>query len=449
MVLSSLNLARGKAVLLQRTRQALLARLISPTTLAAGIPAPDANTPILNNIANSFSRFAAYQQTAFDNGTPRSSGISNANAMSKQVQSAIDSVLGRGTAGGPSFFAALNSAFPITMTNDGPQVIPKRSGSVVSLYQPSYSSNGGYAPTIGGSMAVTTNGYAGTLSARQANLFREASIIANDGLGVLASLTPYAPDAELDQVESLRTMIRAEINALVTEFGRVDEPREERVLAYFSALRTNLDDFKASAFLDDQKNPPITVEDESQVAGLELLEGYVRTLNATWQTYQGTAPRTSLSKFVERSNILLPVIAQVNRDFEEAMDSVDFPESERRSIANRLSELRNLPSQPLPPGLLSDITVYDLTQWIDSYASIEGPSILTDSGQYGFNFITDRANQLFRVIAPVVVVVESNAGVAIANSPRLIQVFSSDRVHFALTNLLTELDRLAGLLLLP
>jgi hypothetical protein len=99
--------------------------------------------------------------------------------------------------------------------------------------------------------------------------------------------------------------------------------------------------------------------------------------------------------------------------------------------------------------LLPNITVYDLTEWIDRYASIEGPSILADSGQYGFNFITDQANRLFRVIAPAVVIIQSNASFTITNGTRLIQVFSNERVQFALTSLLNELNNLAGLILLP
>src|SRR5713101_6650161 len=81
----------------------LFVRALSDTKKA------DANTPILNDIANSFSRFAAYQQTAFDSGAARSSSSNDANAMSKQVQSAINRVLGGGTAGGSGFIAALNS----------------------------------------------------------------------------------------------------------------------------------------------------------------------------------------------------------------------------------------------------------------------------------------------------------------------------------------------------
>ncbi len=449
MVRTGLNLARTRAGQNKTAREGVLAELFVPPT-PAGAPPPDANTPILNDIANSFSRFAAYQQTAFDSGAARSSSSNDANTMSKQIQGAINQVLGRGTAGGSSFIAALNSAFPSTMTSDGPQILSSPSRSMISLYQPGGSGNGVYAPGSNGSGAVTANGYAGTISARQANLYREASVLANDGLRVLAGLTPFVPEAELDQVESLRALINAEINSLVVEFGRVDEPRKERVLAYFSALRTNLTDFGRRAFLD-RSIQPTTVEDEAQLAGFELLKSYARTLREAWDTFSNfiTSPsRFSLSRLVEYANVLLPVVAQVNNDFEAAMDSVDFPETERRSNASkftRLAALQPVPQLPISPGTLSDITVYDLTEWIDRYASTEGPTILADSGQYGLNFISDQADQLFWVITPVAAIIEFNANNNVANSLMLVQVLSNERVHFALNSLLSQLNELASL----
>jgi hypothetical protein len=447
MVRTGLNLARTRARQLKITREGVLAELFVPPTPTG---TPDANTPILNDIANSFSRFAAYQQTAFDSGAARSSSSNDANMMSKRIQSVINQVLGRGTTGGSSFIAALNSAFPSTMTSDGPQVITTPSRSMVTLYQPGDSANGVHSPGSNGSGIVAANGYPGTISARQAILYREASILANDGLRVLASLYPFVPEAELDQVESLRALINAEINSLVVEFGRVDEPRKERVLAYFSALRTHLNDFGRRAFLD-RSIQPTTVEDEAQLAGFELLKSYARTLREAWNTFSDfiTSPsRFSLSRLVEYANILLPVVAQVNNDFEAAMDSVDFPETERRSIASRftrLAALLPLPSLPIPPGTLSDITVYDLTEWIGRYASTEGPAILADSGQYGLDFISDQANQLFWVIAPVAAIIEFNANNNVANSLMLVQVLSNERVHFALNSLLSQLNELASL----
>src|SRR5947209_16353300 len=123
---TDLNILHIRARQLKVLRSGLMIKLFSNQSVAGS---QDPNTQILNDIANSFSRFAAYQQTAFDSGAARSSSSNDANAMSKQVQSAINRVLGGGTAGGSGFIAALNSAFPSTITSDGPQVLftPSRS----------------------------------------------------------------------------------------------------------------------------------------------------------------------------------------------------------------------------------------------------------------------------------------------------------------------------------
>ena len=437
--------------------------------------------------------------------------------MKRQVERAITQVLGRATGNDPNVFMnALNSAFPTTHTADGSQVAFTPARSVVSLYRAdgpvdgAYSSNG------------KNGGYAGTISAWQANLYRQATVIIGDAVRVLNGLMPFVPEAESDQVEALRALIRAEITALMEEFGRVDEPRNERVQSYFSALRIHIASFGRRAFLDNASRAA-TVEDEAQVTGFELLGSYVRNLSSAWKTYlnkTGTSSTSfSLSQRVERANTLLPVIAQVNADFEAAMDSVGFAESERRSVSVRLTALAGYRAegtetiwkmlaellqsevdsrqanivrktqQAIPVSQrvktrdldldnlqlqiqvleqqkkvfqaladnyqggfigniddsLPDITIYDLTEWVDRYTSIEGPASLADAGQYGLDFVTDQADRLFWVIVPVVAHLEQNIATTASASPSLELILSNERVRFALNNLLGQMNALADL----
>jgi len=445
MAKTDLNVLHIRARHFKALRSGLMIKLFSNQSVAGS---QDPNTQILNDIANSFSRYAANQQTAFDSGAARSSSSNDATSMERQVQRAFTQVLGRSPGrGSNSFMNALNGAFPSQTTSDGQQVAFTPSRSVVSLYQPGGTANGTY-PMMG-SGAGAADGYAGTISARQANLYRQASIVAADAQRVLDGLTPFVPEAEIDQVEALRAMIRSEINALVDEFGRVDEPRKERVLAYFSALKLHLKGFGSRAFLD---NPALasTVEDESQTAGFELLKSYDRTLREAWDTFFNidtlSLSSFSLSERVERANILLPIVAQVNSDFEAAMDSVSFAESERRSMAARFDTLAGFGLDPVGIDTqLPDITVYDLNEWLDRFASIEGPSILADSGQYGLDFVTDQADRLFWVLAPVVTILEADESANVLGNTMLEQVLSNERVRFAINNLLSQLNALADL----
>jgi len=457
MASTNLNVPHIRAGQLKSLRAGLLKQLFSKARLVD----PNPQTQAINDIANSFSRYAAYQQTAFDNGASRSSSSNDASSMERVVQRAFNQVLGGATGRGPnSFMNALNGAFPTIATSEGRQVAFTPARSVVSLYRSDGSTNG--ANPMNGYRTGTTSadGYAGTISARQANLYRQASVIAGDALRVLNGLTPFVPEAEADQVDALRALISSEINSLVEEFGRVDEPRNERVLAYFSALNLHVRGFGRRAFLDDPERAA-SVDDETQVAGFELLKSYARGLREAWNTFfnvDRSSKSFSLSERVERANILLPIVAQVNVDFEAAMDSVGFTESERRSLAAKFNTLTGFNVSPLTqfesldiaqPGSfatsLPDITVYDLTEWVDRFANLEGPNMLAESGLYGLDFVTDQADRLFWVIAPVIAILETDEVDLSSDSSSLEQSLSNERVRFSLNNLLVQLNTLADL----
>ena|SRR5947209_1126205 len=457
MASTNLNVPHIRAGQLKSLRAGLLKQLFSKARLVD----PNPQTQAINDIANSFSRYAAYQQTAFDSGASRSSSSNDASSMERVVQRAFNQVLGGATGRGPnSFMNALNGAFPTIATSEGRQVAFTPARSVVSLYRSDGSTNG--ANPMNGYRTGTTSadGYAGTISARQANLYRQASVIAGDALRVLNGLTPFVPEAEADQVDALRALISSEINSLVEEFGRVDEPRNERVLAYFSALNLHVRGFGRRAFLDDPERAA-SVDDETQVAGFELLKSYARGLREAWNTFfnvDRSSKSFSLSERVERANILLPIVAQVNVDFEAAMDSVGFTESERRSLAAKFNTLTGFNVSPLTqfesldiaqPGSfatsLPDITVYDLTEWVDRFANLEGPNMLAESGLYGLDFVTDQADRLFWVIAPVIAILETDEVDLSSDSSSLEQSLSNERVRFSLNNLLVQLNTLADL----
>ena len=458
MASTNLNVPHIRAGQLKSLRAGLLKQLFSKARLVD----PNPQTQAINDIANSFSRYAAYQQTAFDSGASRSSSSNDASSMERVVQRAFNQVLGGATGRGPnSFMNALNGAFPTIATSEGQQVAFTPARSVVSLYRSDGSTNG--ANPMNGYRTGTTSadGYAGTISARQANLYRQASVIAGDALRVLNGLTPFVPEAESDQVDALRALISSEINSLVEEFGRVDEPRNERVLAYFSALNLHVRGFGRRAFLDDPERAA-SVDDETQVAGFELLKSYARGLREAWNTFfnvDRSSKSFSLSERVERANILLPIVAQVNVDFEAAMDSVGFTESERRSLAAKFNTLSGFNVSPLLQfkgdldiaqsgsfaTSLPDITVYDLTEWVDRFANLEGPGMLAESGLYGLDFVTDQADRLFWVIAPVIAILETDEVDLASDSSSLEQSLSNERVRFSLNNLLVQLNTLADL----
>jgi hypothetical protein len=209
-----------------------------------------------------------------------------------------------------------------------------------------------------------SEGLTGQLSVEQANLYRQASIIGNDALKVLDGITPFVPTADLDAVEALRALIRSQIRSLIDEFGRIDEPRKQRVETFLSTLfvlRVKEEKIVGGSLLrlgetlgliredGNRSILPVTAEDEAQVAGYELLINYVKTLQDIWQRYAATTESETkitgrYSERLSRVNVMLPVIADSNASFMSAMDSIGFTGSERRSDAALFTTLEAPPA---------------------------------------------------------------------------------------------------------
>jgi hypothetical protein len=427
----------------------------------------------LINLANTFSRFAQTSKTyADENGSTSSNNSVSSNLLERQALRAISEVLGRAPGSPDSFVKSINEVFP-SQKNGKISFTPSR--SAVSLYGQGDPSGYGYSTANNGAMSA---GLVGQISAEQATLYRQATIVANDALQVLQGLQPFVPEAETDKVEALRTLVGNEINSLVEEFGRVDEPRKERVEVYLNQLtgvNGHLAQFGDRTFLN-RKIAPATIDDESQIAGYKLLTNYANILKEIWAGfYKDKKPSSSLnfSLRLSRASRLLSVIAEGNNNFMSALDSIGFTETERRSRAGSFSTLgaydytlKGLPEptflaiadqlQQLFPDItidnrtitftqiLPDITIYDFTDWVDRFASLEGPQYLADSGQYGLNFVTEQANRIFWVLVPVLAhISDTSTNLNLSSQPIVAQALNHERVTWALHDLLNQLNALA------
>lgn len=396
-----------------------------------------------NDLLFAFSRFAGNQRTTFDNGAGLSAASTSGNTLELKVERAFTQVLGRAVGGLGStnnFMKALNMAFPVT--SDG-MVMNTPQRGVISLYSTNGSSN-----TNGNSVL---DGLVGQLSTKQATLYREASLVAGDFLKILAGLETFVPVANKEEVEALRALIRSEISILVEEFGRVDEPRRTRVDAYLTALNSSLGDLKSIGFF--VPNQVTILGDKTQTAGFELLTKYEQILQMIWDEFKKTS--SSLSEQVERANVLLPIIAQGNIDFQAAMNSVAFTESKQRSRATNfktyllnatlktgwpvVSDTTGSFNIPEPP----DIKVRDLVDWLDRFANIEGPIQLAELGKFGLTRVFNEADLLFWTILPIMHILDIPDSNPSTSRVPLRQVLSNERVRWTLDNLLEQLKVLA------
>ncbi len=440
------------------------------TLYGSAASAPVSGDPALRHLANTFSRYAQTQATAYESGTANASATTTPSTLERQVQRAMSQVLGRGLGSrDDAFGTALIETFPLQQ-NGRVTFVPQRGSVQLS---------GVFSDGSAGSSAAISAGTLGQISAEQAALSRQSAVVVGDARKVLASLQPFSPQAETDIVEALRALVANSLTRLDDEFRRVDEPRAALVGDYFQALMGGFDgtpgapvggqlaQLGRAALLDRGITSPATLDDEAQIAGFDLLVSYCKLLFAAWSQYDAGAGTDTLgfpnfSERLARASTLLTVLAQGNGNFMAAMDSVGFSENERRSSAVRLSDLTSfddLPTfttlpgapPPTPAGLgtppvltLPDLTVYDLTDWIDRFVTTEAPPALADAGQYGLSFVTLQANTLFWQILPVLAYTKSTS-LDLNATHVLVQVLTHERVSWALDDLLTQLNALANL----
>jgi hypothetical protein len=442
MAIDNLSLSRSYAQQSRILRRGLMAQIYATKPINPINTTDAQQNLLLSDLLGSFKRYAGNQQTAYDSGSVQSSPTNTSNQWERVVDRAINQVLGKSPGkGANNFVNALDAAFP--KQDYG------RSMRTLSIGAENYS----------------TNGLLAEISTEQAILYRQVSTNMTDALKVLAGIQYFSPKADKESVEALRELIRGRINFLVEEFRRADEPRSDLVESYLRSLAESTNEFGKQAYIKDPRLA-VTIEDEEQITNFKLLESYIKTLSQAWATYfnAGRSGRVdSLSVRVDRARVLLPIVAQANLDFSNALESVGLNENERRSRASLFTAL-DLPailaadlvlqqenSSDLPissPGLdpaylstwLPNITVSDLIDWLDRYANIEAPSALEST--YGIDFVTDQADRLFWTIAPVVAHLKT---INSSSQSMLKQILSNERVTWALDNILSQLNALAEL----
>lgn len=397
----------------------------------------------LSQIAGILSRFSANQQTVFESVGAPGATIGSTNMLERKVQRALSQVMGRATSSPETFVAALNSTF----------VIPDK--WTITKPAPGHSTTSNTGVNV-----PSTNG---SLPVEQANLYRQANVIAQDALKVLRDIQPFTPDADQDCVEALRSLITTEIKLLVEEFGRLEGPRQGRIEAYFAALQggtnasrngnkaANIPAIGHVARFGEVSNlnyrhAPTTLNDELDLANYELLKNYVNTLQDIWQKYDMPASGSNVPHYSDRlskARTLLSVIVESNRNLVAAFDSVGFTENERKSNASRFTMLDFTDSNL--DNYFPDMTVHDFCEWVDRYASLESPPILADSGQYGLDFVTYQADRLFWTMVPVMAFIKTTDASNTFNKPFLAQVLLQERVGWAMDELMNQLNTLADL----
>lgn len=237
----------------------------------------------------------------------------------------------------------------------------------------------------------------GEITGAQASIYARAKSAVDLSLPLLDGLTPLRPDADMADVEAMRSIIRPELNGLVNELGQPGGPRVQRVDNLFKLLIGAHPNYRDPEFtkghlgqladrLGLQRKWINTVADEQNLTNFLIMVDYVNSLFQTWDaqkrffTRGGQAEPFLGTQLVLLSQALESVTDSVNSAY-DALDSVQIGDAERQTV-----ELRFFGE--------SFLTVAELLGWIQDFSQQEGPQLLQDGGKDGVVAFRNTINRL-------------------------------------------------------
>jgi len=136
----------------------------------------------------------------------------------------------------------------------------------------------------------------GALTGAQAAIFARAKVALDQALPLLAGLQPLRSDADAQDIEAIRAIVRSCLTELVHELGEEGGPRIARVDEYFHRLLLN-DNLRDPERLDSQSQLGLlrdayglarehvnTIDEEQNLTNFFILVDYVNSLQFTWQS---------------------------------------------------------------------------------------------------------------------------------------------------------------------
>ncbi|QOJ22861.1 MAG: hypothetical protein HRU78_03680 [Gammaproteobacteria bacterium] len=290
----------------------------------------------------------------------------------------------------------------------------------------------------------------GAVTGAQASIYARAKVALEHALPLLDGLVPMRPDSDKEDNESMRSMVRFELNELVNELGRVGGPRIQRVGGYFTQLlgkeSSQIDTEKVGGHLGDlatrfglNRCQVLTVAEEQNLTNFLIMVDYTQSLFQTWEAQKDFFSRIKSGKdkflgtqLVRLSQTLAVIVESVHEVY-VVMDSVFFGAEERQVTVLKFSE--STPSTKIEP-----ITVADLLSWVEHFAAVEATQIIENSGKDGVKLVASMLDELRNLMEKVSGFKQSNI------NNKLPQAFFASRVTEALSSIahyLTEAHAIA------
>jgi Carboxypeptidase regulatory-like domain len=358
------------------------------------------------------------------------SGPASSADLGQTVQEALRSVLNWRSAGfngdAKGFVAALNQSFTITQTQ----------GHTEFTWTPR-------------SYAAVQSGL-GALTGAQASIYTRAKVALDQITPLLAGLYPLLSDADPQNVEAIRAIVRSGVTELINEFGIEGGPRVLRADDLFRQLvggvvQTNPENVggqlkQLSDYFGLVRTNVNTIDEEQNLTNFLIIVDYILGLQQSWLTQRSSFTRGTNSNpflgtqlvLVERS---LAVVAESVQEVYMTLDSVFVGKEERQVVELSFSEYQ-------PGEGSSSLFVSELLSWIDQVASNEGPQLIKDGGKQGVISFKDTIGRLAFLAGKALLQEQVNTPTG-ANLPK---GYRTARVQNALAELASHLKETSNLI---
>ena len=290
--------------------------------------------------------------------------------------------------------------------------------------------------------AFTLQADLGEITGAQASIHSQASLMLEQSITLLDGLEPLIVDADEEDTEAIRSIIRNELQTLIDELGLRGGPRVRRVDLIFKQLATsqpNADPALVGGQLGELRRRfglltqrVNTIAEEQNLTNYMILVDYVLSLQKTWELKRdhfvtsGSSPY--LGTHLVRMSKDLEVIVEDVHEAYALMDSVLFGAAEREAT---LLDLRDD----------TRMTIAELLGWAESFASSEGPELLRTSGRDGASAFADTADTLHDLVDSLFDLLETSDD----DAPSVPRGLRTPRVRAAIQDIVRCLKEVASL----
>jgi hypothetical protein len=260
----------------------------------------------------------------------------------------------------------------------------------------------------------------GEVTGAQAAIYERARLAVDHALPLLDTLKPLRPDADAENTESVRALVRSALTELVAELANAGGPRSARVNDYLSRLLGDHIKFDESFFSTKEyaalvgrpeevkgilgqvrerfglkRQLVLRVDEERILTNFLIIVGHTTSIFDVWVAQKPFIEReTNTDKFLGtqlvRLSQVLNVVVESVHEANTAMDSVFFGPQER--------QVKEIKLRGEPP-----ITVAELLGWVEHFAGVEAPQLIEDSGKDGVGAVKATLIRLLALVEQAVV----------------------------------------------